>query len=77
VVFGMNPLVAFVGSGMMARLLGILKIDGVSLQQLTYRTLFKPYFPPQLASFLYALLFVAVWWGILALLYRRNIILKV
>ncbi len=77
VVFGVNPLVAFVGSGMMARLLGIIKIEGVSLQQTIYRTLFKPYFPPQLASFLYALLFVAVWWGILALLYRRNIILKV
>ncbi len=77
VVFGVNPLVAFVGSGMMARLLGIIKIGGVSLQQTVYRTLFKPYFPPQVASFLYALLFVAVWWGILALLYRRNIILKV
>ena len=77
VVFGVNPLVAFVGSGMMARLLGIIKIGGVSLQQTIYRTLFKPYFPPQLASFLYALLFVAVWWGILALLHRRNIILKV
>ena len=77
VVFGVNPLVAFVGSGMMARLLGIIKIGEVSLQQTVYRALFKPYFMPQLASFLYALLFVAVWWGILALLYRRNIILKV
>ena len=77
VVFGVNPLLAFVGSGMMARLLGIIKIDDVSLQQTIYRALFKPYFPAQLASFLYALLFVAFWWGILALLYRRNIILKV
>ena len=77
VAFGVNPLVAFVGSGMMARLMGIIKIGEVSLQQTIYRALFKPYFPPQLASFLDALLFVAVWWGILALLHRRNIILKV
>src|SRR5688500_158116 len=40
VVFGVNPLVAFVGSGMMARLLGIIKIGGVSLQQVIYRSLF-------------------------------------
>ena len=72
VVFGVNPLLAFVGSGMMARLLGITK-----LQQLSYRTLYKPFFPPELASFLWALTFVGIWWAILALLYRRNIVLKV
>jgi predicted acyltransferase len=76
-VFGVNPLIAFVGSGMMARLLGIIKVDGVSLQQLSYRTLYKPFFPPQLASFLWALTFVGIWWAVLALLYRRNIVLKV
>jgi predicted acyltransferase len=77
VVFGVNPLLAFVGSGMMARLLGIIKVDGVSLQALSYRTLFKPYFEPQLASLLWALTFVLVWYLILWLLYRRGIVLKV
>ena len=77
VVFGVNPLVAFVGSGMMARLLGMLKVDGVSLQQLGYRTLYKPYFEPHLASVLWALTFVGIWWAILEILYRRNIVLKV
>ena len=72
VVFGVNPLIAFAGSGMMARLLGITK-----LQQLSYKTLYKPFFPPQFASLLWALTFVGIWWAILALLYRRNIVLKV
>ena len=76
-VFGLNPLVAFVGSGMMARLLGILKIGGVSLQALSYRTLFKPYFEPHFASLLWALLFVAVWYGILSLLHWKRIYLRV
>ena len=76
-VFGVNPLVAFVGSGMMARLLGIIKVDGVSLQALSYRTLYKPYFDPQLASLLWALTFVAVCYAILALLHRRRIYLRV
>lgn len=77
VVFGVNPLLAFLGSGVMARLLGIIKIDGVSLQALSYRTLFKPYFPPHLASLLWALTFVAIWFGLLWALYRKGIVLKV
>ena len=76
-VFGVNPLIAFVGSGVMARLLGIIKIDGVSLQQLSYRTLYKPYFEPRFASLLWALTFVAVWYAILWVLDRRGIVLKV
>jgi predicted acyltransferase len=77
VVFGVNPLVAFVGSGMMARTLGIVKVDGVSLQALSYRTLFKPYFEPQLASLLWALSFVLLWYAILWVMHRRGWILKV
>jgi predicted acyltransferase len=76
-VFGVNPLVAFVGSGVMARLLGIIKIDGVSLQALSYRRFFKPWFEPQFASLLWALAFVAVWYAILWLMKRRGIIVKV
>ena len=76
-VFGVNPLIAFVGSGVMARLLGIIKIDGVSLQALSYRTLYKPYFPPKLASLLWALTFVLLWYAILWLLHRRRIYVRV
>lgn len=72
VVFGVNPLVAFVGSGMMARLLGIWK-----LQPLSYRTLFKPYFEPQLASFLWSLAFVLFWYVVLLVLYRKRIFVRV
>ena len=77
VIYGVNPLIAFVGSGAMARLMGIIKIDGVSLQQTIYRAVFKPYFPPELASLLYAIAFVLLWLGILWVLYRRKIILKI
>jgi predicted acyltransferase len=77
VVFGVNPLLAFLGSGVMARLLGLIKIDGTSLHVLGYRTLFKPYFEPHLASLLWALTFVGVWYAILWVLYRKGIMLKV
>ena len=75
--FGANPFVAFVGSGVMARLLGIIKIDGVSLQALSYRTLFKPYFTPHFASLLWAVAFVLFWYGVLLLLQRKRIYLRV
>ncbi|HEY0372370.1 MAG TPA: heparan-alpha-glucosaminide N-acetyltransferase domain-containing protein [Thermoanaerobaculia bacterium] len=76
-MFGVNPMIAFVGSGVMARLLGIVKIGGVSLGALSYRTLYKPYFEPHFASLLWALTFVAVWYVILWALDRRGLHLRV
>lgn len=75
--FGVNPLLAFVGTGMMARLLGIIKVDGVSLQAFTYRTFYKPYLPPKLASLLWALTFVLVWYAILLVLQKRRVYVRV
>ena len=72
IVFGTNPLVAFVGSGMMARLLGI-----SGWQKRSYQFFEQPFLSPQLSSLLWALAFVAVWYLILLLLYRRRIFLRV
>ena len=81
VIYGMNPLIAFVGSGVMARLIdSLLKIivggRKISLHQASYQLLFEPYFPDKLASLLWALCFVAFWLAILWALERRNIIVK-
>jgi predicted acyltransferase len=82
VVFGVNPIVAFVGSGVMARLIYTLwRVDyqgqSVSIQNAIYRILFVPWLPPRVASLAFALSFVLLWYGILLPLYKRNIILKV
>ena len=77
VTFGVNPIAAFVGSGLMAKLLGSVKIDGVSLQAYSYRLAFKPYFEPRIASLLWGLSFVLVWYAILKLMQWRGIVLKV
>ena len=81
IVYGVNPLIAFVGSGLMARLTdSLLKINvggkPVSWHQASYQLWFEPFFPEKFASLLWALCFVALWLGILSLLYRRNIIVK-
>jgi len=77
VIYGVNPLVAFAGSGLMARTTdSLIKIHGVSLHQWTFAHWFEPYLPEKFASLLWALCFVALWLGILALFHRRNIIVK-
>lgn len=82
VVYGLNPTVAFVGSAVMARCIySIFKVtvDGqrTSLQAGIYRTLYASWLSPINASLAFAVTFVAFWYGILYLFYRRNIILKV
>lgn len=82
VIYGVNPLVAFVGSGLMARCTDSLwKVESggkaISVHLFTYQVAFEPYFEPKFASLLWGLCFVLFWLGILAILYRRNIVLKV
>ena len=81
VTYGLNPLVAFVGSGMLARVLGLIHLpyrgESVSLQQAIYRTAFDSWLSPRNASLAYAIAFVALWYGILRLLERRGLVLKV
>jgi predicted acyltransferase len=82
VVFGVNPIVAFVGSGVMARLIYTLwhvNYNGhsTSIQDAIYQSLFLSWLPPRVASLGFAIIFVLLWYGILLVLYRKKIILKV
>ena len=85
VPFGINPMIAFVGSGLMARTIYTLwRVESeqpgryISLQAAIYGSVFSSWIAePKLASFMFAVTFVAVWWVILALLERRRIIFKV
>ena len=81
IVYGVNPLIAFVGSGLMARVIvSLWKVHYggklMSIQQASYQLAFAPFFPEKMASLLWALSFVALWYGILYLLYRRNIFVR-
>jgi predicted acyltransferase len=82
VVFGVNPIVAFAGAEATARLIySVIEVpcagDTVPLQTALYRSLFAPWLPPEAASLAFALAFVAVWYVLLDLLYRRRVILKI
>ena len=80
--YGMNPMVAFVGSGMMARMIYSLitvSRDGevVPIQQVIYERFYASWLEPRNASLLFAVTFVLLWAGILGLLHRKRIFLKV
>jgi predicted acyltransferase len=82
VIYGMNPILAFVGSGVMARTIySIVKVQyqgaETSLQSAIYQSMFLSGLPPHDASLAFALSFVLVWLGILWILHRRGIFLKV
>ena len=82
VIYGVNPIVAFVGSGVMARIIySIVKVEyagrTTSLQNAIYQALFASWLSPVNASLAFAVAFVLLWYGVLALLHRRGIILKV
>jgi predicted acyltransferase len=82
VIYGVNPMVAFVGSGLMARLTdSLIKVNvggkPTSLHQASYELFYEPFFEPRFASLLWALSFVVLWLGILTIFYRKRWILRV
>ena len=82
VVFGVNAIALFVATGLMAKMLGIIKVsanDGsrISLQSWIYRNAFLSWAPPYRASLMFAICFVLLWLALMWLLYRRRIFIKV
>src|SRR6266550_3510774 len=82
VIFGVNAIALFVGTGVMARLMGLIKFsrpDGTrqSLQGLIYNNAFASWLPPNLSSLAFAISFILLWLFFMWLLYRKNIIIKV
>lgn len=83
VIFGVNALALFIGSGLMAKLFGIIKVardaDGkaVSLQSWIFNSIFLPLASPINASLMFAISFILLWLFLMWLLYRKQIYIKV
>jgi len=77
-----NALALFVGSGLMERLMGIIKVPGADgestdLQSWIFDNLFLPFAEPINASLAFAICFILLWLFLMWLLYRKNIYIKV
>lgn len=83
IIFGVNPMVVFFFSGIIPRVLGMIKVpttngDSVGLQSYIYDTWIVPLFTnPMNASLAGALIYLLIWFVILTLFYRKNLIFKV
>lgn len=81
VAFGVNAISVYVLAGMVARLLNYTQVtveDGpVPLKTWLFDQYFAPWAPPTIASLAFALVFLAVMWLLVELLYKKQIFIKV
>ena len=82
VIYGMNPIIAFVGSGVLARIIySLIKVSYggkvISLEAAMYEAAFASWLDPRNASLAFAICTVLFWLAVLTVLYRRKIFLKV
>jgi len=82
IVFGSNALLAFLGSGLLARILVLVKLTGddgsqVILKVALYNDFFAPLGGPVNGSLLFAVINVVLWWAVLWVLHRRRIFVKI
>ncbi|HSG28748.1 MAG TPA: hypothetical protein VLA34_09730, partial [Candidatus Krumholzibacterium sp.] len=82
VVFGMNPLTAFVLSSLWARTLtGLVRVHSSGTEESgyawLYASVFRPLFGAATGSFAFSVFHIIIFWMLLSFLYRRDIVLKV
>ncbi len=82
VVFGSNPIAAFVLSGLLARVLTMIMVAGpdgktTTLRGLLYQQGFTSWADPTLASFLWGFSYVIFWLLIMTVLYKLKIFIRV
>jgi predicted acyltransferase len=81
VVYGVNAITVFFASGLIPRILSLIKVnlngEQVGAKVWLYETFYTPYLSPYNASLAGAITFILIWWFILWLMYRKNIIIKV
>ncbi|MCF7805582.1 MAG: DUF5009 domain-containing protein [Candidatus Marinimicrobia bacterium] len=81
VVYGMNAITVFVLAGLLSRLLTLIKIPvsggSISVKGYIYHHLLTPIASPVDASLIYAVIYVIFWLGMMWMLYRRKVFIKI
>ena len=76
VVFGVNALAVFFLSTLAAQTMTLVRVGGVTVQQLVFERAFVPWASPVNASLAYAVVYVLVWWAVMWLPYRLGLRLR-
>ncbi len=78
VAFGSNAITAYVLSGLVARLMGLIEVSpDLSLKQWIYQNLLNSWMDPYLASLVFAILFVLIIFIPIWIMHKRGILVKV
>jgi predicted acyltransferase len=82
VIFGVNALALFVFSGLLAKILGLIKVASeegkpISLHGWIFKNIFLPFAEPINASLMFAVSYILLWLFLMWLLYRKRIYIKV
>jgi len=76
VVLGVNALMLFFLSTLVARVLTLIRVDGSTLQRTIFERAFAPWAAPASASLAYAVVYLLAWWGVMWLFYRAGVRLR-
>jgi predicted acyltransferase len=81
VIYGTNPIVAYMLSSLMAKVMLLWPVhaggEHIHLRRYVFDTFFLSWGSPINASLLYAIAYVLFWLGIMAILYRKRIFIKI
>jgi len=80
-VFGTNAIAIYVGSSLMAKMLGIVKVSSggkaIPLKTYIYESLLRPFAGDFIGSLVFPLMLLSVWFLILWPLYKKRIFIKI
>lgn len=76
-VFGKNPLILYVLSGLVIKSLLVIRISGNSSKDWIYQNLFMDFFTPKNSSLLFALAYMLLIWGVGYFMDKKRIYIKV
>ncbi len=81
-VYGMNAITVFFASGIIGRLMYIIKMTDssgaeVTLKTWIFNTFYLSWLEPVNASLLYAIVYIGIWLGLMWILYAKKIFIKV
>jgi predicted acyltransferase len=82
IIYGMNAIAVFVLSGLVARLLNIIKVgdgagDQIALKTWIYENIFSSWLNPTNASLAFAVTTILFWLAMMTILYRKKIFIKI
>ncbi|GAA4847136.1 acyltransferase family protein [Algivirga pacifica] len=75
--FGLNPMAAYVLSGLVVRLMLTIKVDGVAFKTFIYQNIYASWLAPTEASFAYSISYIVLMYLPVWYLYKKNIVIKV